>query len=284
MKRILLGISALLCIAGTALAGPISLPSNTPIFIQFINLEQVSLGNNIVINDAGGVVNGGLPQGNWGVVEVTSIQLGSILIDHSLIQGGTTHIFDSGAAGQITGIFYGIQVDPSGVTARGGTLDLYWNDFGVNTVGAMNTYLPNGATATAFSTGTLLASINFATGIIPGDSTTTIESTVNPTTVTSTGQADSFGNVDLTKAGVWNTSLNGDWFWVNPTGTAIETRDIRFSNIFFGYDAWDGPAGTGIQGLGSNDPARVLTAVPEPGTLVLLGLGLLGLGFSRRRK
>jgi hypothetical protein len=56
---------------------------------------------------------------------------------------------------------------------------------------------------------------------------------------------------------------------------------VRFSNFFNDLPSWDGTSG--IVGFRSNDPARVLT-VPEPGTLTLLGLGLLGLGFVVRRR
>jgi hypothetical protein len=43
------------------------------------------------------------------------------------------------------------------------------------------------------------------------------------------------------------------------------------------------PVGTTF-GSGTNDLNVRYTSVPEPATLALLGLGLAGLGFSRRKK
>jgi hypothetical protein len=96
------------------------------------------------------------------------------------------------------------------------------------------------------------------------------------TTLTGSGQADSFGNIDLSAGGAWASTLNGDWF-----NTPFGTRDIRFSNFFNLNPLWDG-AGDVI-GLRSNDPARVMT-VPEPMSLTLLGLGLLGVGIRSRKR
>jgi hypothetical protein len=280
----LLGVSALLCIAGTALAGPISLPIGVPLFFQFDNLEQVSPSNGIVVLG----INGGAAQGNWGVMKLTSIQLGTITVPNQDIQGGGSIIFADGTTGQVSGIFYGINLT-SATTATGGTLDLYWNDIG--TIGALNgtTYPANAATATLFTTGTFLARINFASGIIPGDATTTIAST-DLTTQGGTGFAGSFGNVNLTSVGPWSNALNGDWFHVFPNGISqpFVTRDVRFDDTFnVDNTAWNGTTATGapITGLRSYDPVRSLNnIIPEPSTLVLLCIGLLGLGLYRRRK
>jgi hypothetical protein len=288
-SKVLLATFAMLCIAGTALAAPIALPQNAPLFFQFNNMEQVdtTLANTIVVP---GGYNGVATQGNWGVVNISSIQNGAVSVPHRDIAGGPLFFADDGpggTSGQITGIFYGIQLT-SGTRATSGILDLFWHDAGSDTITAAclaGGCGPNAATVAAFTSGTFLARLDFASGIITGDPLTTIASNTD-VTVSLSGFADSFANVDTSAGGAWANVLNGDWFFVDTNGDGIfggpgETRDVRFSNFFNDLPSWDGTSG--IVGFRSNDPARVLT-VPEPGTLTLLGLGLLGLGFVVRRR
>lgn len=297
LRRLTLGTFALLCAAGTASAAPLLLPPSSALFFQFNNLEQVNGANSLVVPgyaDATGT------QGNWGVLNISSIQAGAPSVPHSDISGGPAFFSDDGpglAQGQITGIFYGIDLT-SATTAKGGVIDLFWHDAGSDPITAAclagTTCLPDAATVGSFTSGTFLARLKFDTGIVPGDGTTTIKSTTDPTTQGASGQADSFASVDTSKVGAWTEMLNADWFWVDTNGDTVyggpgETRDLRFSTFFNSLNGpgfispWSDPA-TGTNGLRSNDPGRVFTAVPEPATLTLLGISLAGLAAVRRRK
>jgi len=274
MKKVLLTLTFWLGIAiGAAQGAPIGLPTG-PLFIQFQNFEQIS------------PTAGSGTENAWGIVQVRQISTGIVIIPNSEIAGNVSFFDGTSATGpQVTGMFYGLNATTCTSTplcSSGGLLDLYWDDPSGTIVtwdsAILTPALRTGvSTYTGITDGTFLARLAFASGADAANGGITLTGDVIPSSTGFSGVANGFLNVDVTAGGAWANTLNGDWF-----NTVFGTRDFKFKNSYIGpLASW-----TGANALGafSTDPVQAF-AVPEPGTVALVGLAMaIAGGLARRRR
>jgi hypothetical protein len=295
----------------TVMAAPIELPVS-PLFVQYTNNEQFSVSNSIFSTDAStGAVT---KEGNWGVLQISSIVKGTTLNPKgSDIQGGGANVFTDGGIGghQITGIFYGTTINSgsNGSSATGGKIDLYWQDVGKANTGAdlaagfdparrLNQKTYTGYAEPLNPNFIFLAQLVYGPGCDSGG-LNHVCTGVAP--ATQDGTAKSYQSVNLAAGGLWASQLNSNFFTLDANGNPLfPAADVRTDSNFDhnGAGAWNGtlsqcpppiggvPQPCDIVGLRSNDPVRadVLQPVPEPATLSLFGLGMLGVGYLHRRR
>lgn len=219
---------------------------------------------------------------NFGVLNITSI---TDTVGNNLWTSG-------GANGYLGGIFADITVlssipDSGGglnVQGTGGQLDIYLSSTAPNAAQGLAGYGAAGCapgdlcynTISNTGDGILFLSLAFASGIDPTNPMVTVDANFDGTTFPTSGDASSYMNV-IGGAYAANFDTNG-------LATAFGVRDMFTQNDFCD----NGTPSCGSVGdwdLQSDDPTRAsFRSVPEPSTTALLGLGLLGLAVTARRK
>jgi len=213
---------------------------------------------------------------------------GIFRLDQITDSNGNT-LWNNGDLGvELTGVFSGLQVTSYGGESKGSQVLFSGGELKVYE-GSKNTFDPT-KPSTA-STGTLWLDANFVTGVDASNPNATLVSTIdqlmstapvghNLMCIKGTGTADLdvVGGLNYVVAALDSNTferLDGSGLYadlqMNNTFYILNAGVAPYNHTYGGYDVY------------SSDPVGAY-ATPEPGTICLLGAGLLGLGiFGRKR-
>ena len=296
MKKLSIFLMLAMFIIGSAVsASAFSLGGYSgPIKMKFSNWEDLILpaanmpGPSYYVNNGDGI------EDNYGILYITDIRAddgSNLLLWSDATQGET-----------LTGLFYDVDVQswaPNGsggtnVQSVGGKMDIYLDTSPSGTFDATQGnggYIAdadgiahNDYTGITDIGSTLFLTLDFVPGVdILTDAT--IDGDFDGSTLPASGDATSYLSVT---GGAYASTFDTNGFSVTYTddilgpGTSI-TPDFFTQNDFVPNDGSTAPI-QGDWGLLSEDPNRGNAAIPEPSTIMLFGLGLLGLGFVGRKK
>lgn len=258
MKKVLsvLALTGFVAVGLASSASAITIPADTAFKMKYSNWEEEVKGDGI--GNDNGIIDL-KDEVLHGIAKITSIE---DLFGNTLWAPGPS------PTEELTAVFGGLVAATVNyaptyeVFFSGGNLKIYHD--------TTPDFNPDKLTGGGWGDGNLWLAADFVPGIIPGDTNTTLHSTVTSFTSPFTGKGSGFLHIT-------GGSAAGSLFERDVYGPGLDLlleSDVRAP----GAGGGAGWANT------SEDPISGKSPVPEPATMTLLGMGLMGTGFFSRKR